>query len=79
MNEGERIHMREQLQARLATLQHEFEIGQTRLNELDQQRMSLQETLLRISGAIQVLSELLAVPNEEQSARRGKNEHVAES
>lgn len=68
--------MREQLQVRLATLQHEFEIGQTRLNELDQQRMSLQETLLRISGAIQVLSELLAVPNEEQNASPVKKECI---
>ncbi len=68
--------MREQLQARLATLQREFEIGQTRLNELDQQRMSLQETLLRISGAIQVLSELLAVPNEEQNAAPVKKESI---
>ncbi len=70
--------MREQLEARLAALQHEFEVGQIRLNELEQQRISLQETLLRISGAIQVLSELLAAPSQEPSAAPPKNEHLAE-
>jgi predicted nuclease with TOPRIM domain len=51
--------MEEQLKARLSTLKHEFEMGQTRLHDLEIQEASLRETLLRISGAIQVLEELL--------------------
>lgn len=52
--------MREQLQARLEILKNEDRIGQAKLHELEQQETSLRETLLRISGAIQVLEELLA-------------------
>jgi predicted nuclease with TOPRIM domain len=52
--------MREQLQARIETLRREFEVGQTRLQELERQQVHLRETLLRISGAIQVLEEMLA-------------------
>lgn len=52
--------MREQLQQRLETLKQEFETGQNRLRELEVQEARLRETLLRISGAIQVLEETLA-------------------
>jgi len=52
--------MKEQLNLRLEALKQEFETGQARLLELDRQQVALRETLLRISGAIQVLSELLA-------------------
>jgi predicted nuclease with TOPRIM domain len=43
---------------RLAELQRELEAGQRRLRELDAEREQVRDTLLRISGAIQVLSEL---------------------
>lgn len=59
--------MREQLQARLDGLRQEFETGQARLRELESQQARLRETLLRISGAIQVLEEAL----EETSAAGG--------
>jgi predicted nuclease with TOPRIM domain len=52
--------MREQLERRLEVLRKEFDTGQTRLREVERQQVSLRETLLRISGAIQVLEELLA-------------------
>lgn len=52
--------MREQLQARLEELKREHEAGQTRLRDLEMQETQLRGTLLRISGAIQVLEELLA-------------------
>ncbi len=55
--------MHEQLQVRLATLKQEFETGQTQLRELERQQAYLRETLLRISGAIQVLAELLTAPD----------------
>jgi len=51
--------MREELQQRLEALKAEFEKGQTRLHEIQMQEAQLKETLLRISGAIQVISELL--------------------
>lgn len=52
--------MQAQLQNRLDVLRKEFETGQGRLRELEIQEAHLRETLLRISGAIQVLEELLA-------------------
>lgn len=51
--------MRAQLEQRLEELRAEFEKGQQALQELDERRASIRETLLRISGAIQVLEETL--------------------
>jgi hypothetical protein len=52
--------MRTQLEQRLQALKAEFEAGQKMLADLEAQQARLRETLLRISGAIQVLEELLA-------------------
>jgi predicted nuclease with TOPRIM domain len=52
--------MKEQLQRRLEELKKEFETGQARLRELEAEQAYLRETMLRISGAIQVLEEALA-------------------
>lgn len=49
--------MQEKLQKRLEELKQEFEKGQQQLDTLDKQRAELRDTLLRISGAIQVLGE----------------------
>lgn len=51
--------MRERVQARLAELKQEYVTGKAQLRELLQQEAALRETLLRISGAIQVLEEVL--------------------
>lgn len=51
--------MRERLQKRVTELEAEYRAGQEMLAELDAKRADLQQTLLRISGAIQVLKELL--------------------
>jgi len=56
--------MRAQLQQRVQELKEEFDAGQKMLNELDTKRENLRQTLLRISGAIQVLEEELAKPLE---------------
>ena len=52
--------MREQLQRRLEELKAELEAGQKMLNDLDAKRENLRQTLLRISGAVQILEEELA-------------------
>ena len=58
--------MREHMQARLEMLRKELEKGQVELQKVENQRTYLHETLLRISGAIQVLEDLL---KEEQPTR----------
>lgn len=52
--------MKEQLVQRLTALKAEFEAGQKMLAELQRQQAELRNTLLRISGAVQVLEEELA-------------------
>ena len=47
------------LEKRLQELRSEFKAGEAQLEELDRRRAQLRDTLLRISGAIQVLEELL--------------------
>jgi hypothetical protein len=51
--------MREQLEQRLQELKTEFEAGQKLLADLETKQENLKQTLLRISGAIQVLEEEL--------------------
>jgi predicted nuclease with TOPRIM domain len=53
--------VREQLEKRLAALQAEHESGQRAMAELQQKHAALNEMMLRISGAIQVLEEELAL------------------
>ncbi|WP_194814245.1 hypothetical protein [Nocardia sp. XZ_19_385] len=55
--------MRDEAQTRLRTLKRDYDEGQTRLLQLEQQAAGLREGLLRISGAIQVLEELLVDNN----------------
>ena len=61
--------MREQLQMRLEELRREYEAGGARLRELEAQEARLRETMLRISGAIQVLEEALAETASETETR----------
>ena len=65
--------MREQLLTRLEELKREFEAGGARLRELEAEQARLRETMLRISGAIQVLEEELA------GAQQGQPEDVEET
>jgi hypothetical protein len=58
--------MREQIEERLSTLQAEFKAGQEILADLETREINVRSTLVRISGAIQVLEELL---NQEVSPR----------
>ncbi|MBI1923764.1 hypothetical protein HYR99_05890 [Candidatus Poribacteria bacterium] len=52
--------MKEQLEHPLNQLKAEFESGQKMLADLKTRQRNLKETLLRISGAIQILEEALA-------------------
>jgi prefoldin subunit 5 len=65
--------MREQLQARLDELKRQYQLGEGQLRELSRQEAALRETLLRITGAIQVLEELLSDPAA-QNGDRGEPE-----
>ena len=49
--------MIDRLNKRLYQLQQDYEKGQAQLEKLDMERKQLYETLLRISGAMQVLKE----------------------
>lgn len=52
--------MKEQVTLRLSELKKEFESGQKMLAELESKQANMRNTLLRISGAIQVLEEEIA-------------------
>jgi predicted nuclease with TOPRIM domain len=52
--------MKEQLEKRLSELKTEFEAGQKMIADLDSKQANLRDTLLRISGAIQILEEEIA-------------------
>jgi hypothetical protein len=54
--------MRDHAHARLDELKRQYQLGEGQLRELGRQEATLRETLLRISGAIQVLQELLDSP-----------------
>jgi len=60
--------MREQIEARLQALKKEYEIGQARLKELEAETTYVRETMLRISGAMQVLQEALDADRQSQDA-----------
>jgi hypothetical protein len=51
--------VREQLELRVKELTDELRSGQEMLAEIEGRRLELQQTLLRIDGARQVLMELL--------------------
>ena len=51
--------MREQMEKRLEELKSELSAGEKLLAELQAKQASVQQTMLRIAGAIQVLEELL--------------------
>jgi len=61
----------ERAETQLEILRKEFEAGERRLAELERQRSQLTETMLRISGAIQVLEDVLGQSEAEPAAEDG--------
>ena len=70
--------MKEQLEQRLKELKTEFESGQKALAELENRQGDLRNTLMRISGAIQVLEEELAIEGKPESDDARQFEEVPE-
>ena len=66
--------MRDQLQERLDELKSQYQLGEGQLRELVRQEAALRETLLRITGAIQVLEELLGTSPAEPAAPAAEQE-----
>ena len=60
--------MKSQIEARLQELRTEYETGVGVMNDLQKKQDELRITLMRISGAIQVLEELLATEAAGQDA-----------
>ncbi|MDJ0800357.1 MAG: hypothetical protein QNJ51_26710 [Calothrix sp. MO_167.B12] len=58
--------MKEQLEKRLAEFKAEFASGQKAMTELETKQANLRDTLLRISGAIQILEEEISKTDAEQ-------------
>jgi len=58
--------MKEQLEKRLAELKAEFASGQKVIVELETKQANLRDTLLRISGAIQILEEEIGKANTQE-------------
>jgi hypothetical protein len=71
--------MKQQLEQRLVELGDQFESGQKMLADLESQQANLRNTLLRISGAIQVLEELIAAESSvrEVEKQEGQNQERA--
>jgi uncharacterized coiled-coil protein SlyX len=60
--------VREMLEKRLNELKGELSAGESLLAELQEKQTSLRQTMLRISGAIQVLEEELRHADESRAA-----------
>jgi len=65
--------MREQIKNRIESLRAEYRTGQEILAELGAREAGLKLTLTRISGAIQVLEELLHDNNPAEAAQHAAN------
>ncbi|MDB9424842.1 hypothetical protein PN437_07975 [Microcystis aeruginosa CS-564/01] len=68
--------MKEQIKERIEQLKAEYESGQKMLADLETQESNLRTTMLRISGAIQVLEELLSKAEEEENLDDAKKVEV---
>ena len=58
--------MKTQLENRLKQLESEMKTGEEQLQQIEEKKATLERTILRISGAIQVLKEELEKADEEE-------------
>lgn len=58
--------------ARLEQLRRELQLGESELAAKERELIQLKETMLRISGAVQVLEELLSAENDGRPAADGE-------
>ncbi|MFM7475868.1 MAG: hypothetical protein ACKO2T_09095 [Microcystis aeruginosa] len=68
--------MKEQIKERIEQLKAEYESGPKMFADLETQESNIRTTVLRISGAIQVLEELLAKAEEEENISNVKQVEV---
>ncbi len=61
--------MQKQLEQRLVELKREFDNGQKLLAEFEAKQANLKNSLLRISGAIQVIEELINEDNTDDKTK----------
>jgi hypothetical protein len=59
-----------QIETRIAELESELRAGRAMLDDLDARKSTLKSQMLRVSGAIRVLHELLEEDTPEPEARR---------
>jgi hypothetical protein len=64
------------MESRLTELTRDYQLGQGRLAELDREQGVLRETLLRISGAMRVLEELLGTDRASTNGQQVEPEAV---
>jgi len=65
-----RYNMGNHFEDRLSELRSQYEAGQRELEKLQQRQNDLQVTLLRISGAVQVLEEELSKENQPDKSQQ---------
>lgn len=72
--------MKKEMENRLKELKEEYQKGQGQLAALEQEMANVRDTILRISGAIQVLQELLGDKILENSISENNSlDHVNDS
>lgn len=62
--------MKKQLTTRLQDLKAEYQKGQERLTALEQETANVKASMLRISGAIQVIEEILGQEESEEDLNK---------
>ncbi|PHN01992.1 hypothetical protein [Flavilitoribacter nigricans] len=70
--------MKTLIEDRLTELKTEFQKGKERLSELEKESRNVEEAMLRISGAIQILEELLASNQSDTETKKRQTNGVVE-
>jgi hypothetical protein len=69
---GETDALQANARSRLNELRRELQLGQSELAAKERELMQLKETVLRISGAVQVLEELLSADDDGRAPSEGQ-------